>query len=180
MPERLYQLRFGGNFKAADFQNVTPERFAGLEFDKGEELGRFVREVAERVSVRSPNDVAQYLLTKVYVPFEDFDQEEMWVLLINSKNQITHEVMVYRGQVGQISIREAELLKEAVKVNAPALILSHCHPSGDPTPSPEDVGVTAQINQAANLLGLDLLDHIVVGKDSWVSLKERGLGFERE
>jgi len=84
MPERLYQLRFDGNFKPADFQNVTPEGFAGLEFDKGEELGRFVREVAERVSVRSPNDVAQYLLTKVYVPFEDFDQEEMWVLLINS------------------------------------------------------------------------------------------------
>jgi len=163
------------------FPNMLPPGgFAGLESDKGEKLGRFVREVRERVSIRSPNDVAQYLLTKVFVPFEDFDQEEMWVLLLNSKNQITHEVMVYRGQVGQISIRGAELLKEAIRVNAPTLILSHCHPSGDPTPSPEDVRVTAQINQGANLLGLDLLDHIVVGKDSWVSLKERGLGFESE
>jgi DNA repair protein RadC len=141
MPERLYQLRFDKNLKPAIPQNVTPEGFAGLEFDKGQELGRFVREVAERFSIQAPNDVAQYLLTKVYVPFEDFDQEEMWVLLLDSKHQITHEVMVYRGQVGQISIREAELLKEAVKANAPALILSHCHPSRDPTPSPEDVRV---------------------------------------
>ena len=83
--------------------------------------------------------MAQYLLTKAYVPFEDFGQEEMWVLLLDSKHQITHEVMVYRGQVGQISIRGAELLQEAVRVNAPALILSHCHPSTDPTPSPEGV-----------------------------------------
>ena len=82
-----------------------------------------------------------------------------------------------RKELGRF-VREAELLREAVRVNAPAFILSHCHPSGDPTPSSEDVKVTAQLNKAANLLGLDLLDHIVVGKDSWVSLKERGLGFE--
>jgi hypothetical protein len=82
MPERLYQLRFDENLKLSVPQNVTPEGFAGLEFDKGERLSRFVREVAERVSIQSPNDVAQYLLTKVYVPFEDFDQEEMWVLLL--------------------------------------------------------------------------------------------------
>jgi DNA repair protein RadC len=70
------------------------------------------------------------------------------------------------------------VLKEAVRVNAPALILSHNHPSGDPTPSPEDVRDTGLINKAAHPLGLDLLDHIAVGKDSWVPLKERGLGFE--
>jgi DNA repair protein RadC len=86
--------------------------------------------------------------------------------------------MVYRGQVGQISIRGAELLKEAIRVNAPSLILSHCHPSGDPTLSTEDVTITGLINEVANLLGIELLDHIVVDKDSWVSLKERGLGFE--
>jgi DNA repair protein RadC len=178
MTERLYQLRFDEDLKPTVPQHVTPEGFAGLEFDKGEKLGRFVREVRERVCIKSPNDAAQYLLSKVYVPFEDFDQEEMWVLLLDNKCRITHEVMVYRGQVGQISIRGAELLKEAVRVNAPSLILSHCHPSGEPTPSPEDVTITGLISEVANLLGLELLDHIVVGKDSWVSLKERGLGFE--
>ena len=178
MPERLYQLRFGENLKPTVPADVTPEGFAGLEFDQGERLGRFVREAPERVCIQSPRDAAQYLLEKVYVPFEDFDQEEMWVLLLNNKYQVTHEVMVYRGQVNTIGVREAELLKEAVRVNAPALILSHCHPSGDATPSPEDVRVTGLVNKAASLLGLTLMDHVVVAKDSWVSLKERGLGFD--
>ena len=90
MPERLYQLGFDENFQPTVPQHVTPEGFAGLEFDKGEKLGRFVREVRERVCIKSSNDAAQYLLTEVYVPFEDFDQEEMWVLLLDSKCRITH------------------------------------------------------------------------------------------
>ena len=179
MPERIYQLGFGDNFKPTVPEDVTPEGFAGLEFDKGERLGRFVREVPDRVQIKTPSDAAQYLLEKIYVPFEDFDQEEMWVLLLNNKNRVTHEVMLYRGQVGSLYVREAELLKEAVRVNAPALILSHVHPSGDPTPSPDDVSVTRLANKAANLLGLTLVDHLIVGKDSWVSLKERGLAFDK-
>ncbi len=100
------------------------------------------------------------------------------LLLLNNKHQVTHEVMVYRAQVNAINISEAELLKEAVRVNAPALVLSHCHPSGDPAPSPEDINVTNLANNAASLLGLTLVDHLIVGKDSWVSLKQRGLGFD--
>ena len=178
MPERIHQFKFGENFKPTIPEDVTPEGFTGFESDRGEKLGRFVREVPGSVCIRSPGDAAQYLLEKVYTPFDDLDQEELWVLLLNTKNRITHEVMVYRGQVDTITIREAELLKEAVRVNAPALILSHCHPSGDPSPSPEDVHVTRTIGKAASLLGLTLLDHLVIGKDSWVSLKERQLGFD--
>jgi len=118
--------------------------------DNGERLSRFVREVPDRVFIKSPGDAAQYLLEKIYTPFEDFDQEEMWVLLLNNKHRVTHEVMVYRGQVSTVHVREAELLKEAVRVNAPALVLSHCHPSGDPTPSPEDVHVTGLVNKAGS------------------------------
>ncbi|MBC8218003.1 MAG: JAB domain-containing protein [Planctomycetes bacterium] len=113
---------------------------------------------------------AQNCAPKVNVPFVGFDQEELWVLLLDANLQITHEVMVYRGTISTPLIRQAELLKEAVS-------LSHCHPSGDPTPSPEDVRMTRQVNEAADLLGLDLADHIIVGQDRWVSLKERGLGF---
>jgi len=87
--------------------------------------------------------------------------------------------MVYRGAVNTINVREAELLKEAVRVNAPALVLSHCHPSGDATPSPEDVHVTSLTNKAASVLGITLVDHLIVGKDSWVSLKERDYPFPR-
>ena len=64
-----------------------------------------------------------------------------------------------------------------MKIHPASVILSHCHPSGDPTPSPEDVRMTRQVNEAADLLGLDLADHIIVGQDRWISLKERGLGF---
>jgi DNA repair protein RadC len=178
MPERIRQLRFGEDFGPTLPKDVTPDGFTGFGSDEGERLSRFVREVPDSVCVRSPSDAAQYLLEKVYTPFDGFDQEELWVLLLNTKHRITHEVMVYRGQVDTIAIREAELLKEAVRVNAPAFILSHSHPSGDPNPSPEDLHLTRMTSKAANLLGLALLDHIIVGKDAWVSLKERNLGFE--
>ena len=187
MAERLYQLQFGENFKPAIAQDVTPEGFKGLHFvGRRREYepysgapGRFVREVRERVQVTMPAAAAQYLMENIYTPFEAFDQEELWVLLLNTKNWLTHEAMVYRGTINTVQVREAELLKAAVRVNAPVFILSHNHPSGDPNPSPEDVQVTARANQAAGLLGLELLDHIIVGKDRWVSLKERGLGFEK-
>ncbi len=89
----------------------------------------------------------------------------MWVLLLDNKLRITHEVMVYRGTINTTHIRQAELLKEAIRVNAPALILSHCHPSGDPTPSPEDVKVTELVSRAAGLLGVTVEDHIIIGQD---------------
>jgi DNA repair protein RadC len=182
--ERLYQVRFDEHFRLTTPQDVTPEGFTGLEFRRpnrvsppADRIGRFVREVKEPVYIHSPGDAAAHLLTRVYVPFSDFDQEELWVLLLDNKLKITHEAMVYRGTVNTVSIREAELLKEAVRLNSPAMVLSHCHPSGDPNPSPQDVQVTILVNEAAKLLGIELVDHIVVGKDTWVSLKQRGLGF---
>ena len=127
--------------------------------------------------IRSPFDAAQHLLTQVYVPFEAFDQEELFVLLLNSKHRITHEALVYRGTVNSIYIRPAELFKAAVRVNAPALLLSHVHPSGSAEPSPEDVRVTEEAVVAGKLLGIDVLDHLIIGRGSWVSLREQGLGF---
>ncbi len=142
-----------------------------------EDGSRFVRRVREKVPVRNPSDVAYHLMTKVFSPFEAFDQEEMWSLLLDTKNNITHEVMVYRGTVNAIQIRIGELFKEAVRVNAPNIILSHIHPSGDPTASPEDIKVTEFCCQAGRLLDINLLDHIIIGQDRWVSMKERNLGF---
>jgi RadC-like JAB domain len=143
------------------------------------DLGRFVRAVQEEVIVRSPSDAARHLLDRVYTPFDDFDQEELWTLLLNTKNRITHEAMVYRGTVNTIYIRPAELFKAAVRVNAPALLLSHVHPSGSVEPSPEDIRLTADAYQAGQILGIDVLDHIIVGRDIWASLRERKLGFEK-
>ncbi|MBN1218754.1 MAG: hypothetical protein JXM69_07495 [Anaerolineae bacterium] len=143
-----------------------------------ENLGRFVRRVSEGVKIACPADLARYLQENIYTPFESFDQEELYALLLNNKNLITHEAMIYRGTINTVQIRAAEILKEAVRVNAPAFVLSHCHPSGDPTPSPEDVQVTRHLREVAALLDIELLDHIIVGHYGWVSLKQQGLGFE--
>ncbi len=140
---------------------------------------RFVRLVHAEVMIRTPADAARHLLNQVYTPFEQFDQEELWTLLLNTKNRVTHEVMVYRGTLDTIQVRLAELFKEAIRVNAAALLLSHCHPSGEPLPSPQDVQFTEQAIQVGDLLGIPVLDHVVVGHNQWVSLKEQRLAFPR-
>ena len=84
---------------------------------------------------------------------------------------------VYIGSLNSASVRVGELFREAIRVNSAAVIVAHNHPSGDPTPSPEDVHVTRQIVEAGKLLDIDVLDHLVIGQQRWVSLKERGLGF---
>ena len=98
------------------------------------------------------------------------------MLVLDTKNHVLASEDVYRGNVNSAIIRAAEVLRLAVKLNAPAIIVAHNHPSGDPTPSPEDVAVTRQIVEAGKLLDIDVLDHIVVGGGGiWVSLKQRAL-----
>jgi DNA repair protein RadC len=86
--------------------------------------------------------------------------------------------MVYRGTLNTVFVRVAEIFKEAIRMNAASIIVAHCHPSGEPTPSPEDVRITERAVEVGRQLDIDLLDHIIVGKGRWVSLKERGLGFK--
>ena len=174
-PER-YQLPFEFGRKRDPSLTYYELGFGGHE--QVESAGRFVRAVREEIVVRSPQDAALHLLANVFTPFEAFDQEELYVLLLNTKNRITHEAMIYRGTVNTIYIRPAELFKEAIRVNAPALLLSHCHPSGSVDPSPEDVRVTEEAVQAGKLLGIEVLDHILVGQAAWLSLREKGLGFQ--
>ena len=93
---------------------------------------------------------------------------------------MTHEVLLYRGTVDMVPVRPAEVFKEAVRVNAAAILLAHNHPSGDPSPSPQDIELTETVVLAGKLLGVALLDHIVVGQQVWISLRERGMGFAQQ
>ena len=138
---------------------------------------RHVYQVKEEVVVRTAADIAAFLIHHIYTPFDHFNQEELWLLLLNTRSRVTHAVMQYRGTVNMVNVRVAELFREAVHHNATAIVVSHCHPSGDPSPSPEDVAVTHKIAEAGALLNVEVIDHIVVGKQRWVSLRERGLGF---
>lgn len=180
-PEQ-YQLAFDYGRKTeseASAYQIIPGYFAGLDSRQGTP-GRFVRAVKEEISIRSPSDAGRYLLERVFTPFEALEQEELWVLMLNTKNLLTHESMVYRGLIDTVPIRLAEVFREAVRVNARGILLSHCHPSGDPTPSPQDVRMTHEAHLAGILLDINLIDHIIVGQDRWVSLKERGLGFDTQ
>ena len=138
---------------------------------------RFTYEVKEAVQVISPEVAGAYLLSRIFTPFEAFSQEEVWVLLLNTKNRITHQSMIYRGTIDTAYIRIGELFRPALKLNAASIIMSHLHPSGDPEPSPQDLRVTELAYEAGNLLQVNLTDHIIVGRNQWVSLKSLGVGF---
>lgn len=141
------------------------------------ELGR--RLVADwpagRWTVRSPRDVADRLLPLM----GHLEREELRVVLLNAKNAVLKVVTVYQGNVSASLVRVGELFRDAVRVNAAGAILVHNHPSGDPTPSPDDLHLTAEALAAGRLLDIELLDHVVIGHDAFVSLRDRGVSFDR-
>ncbi len=139
------------------------------------ELGyRIKREsLEERLVIHTPRDAAELL-----AGMGTLEQEEMRTVLLDTKNRVLATPRVYSGSLHTTVIRISELFREAVRQNCAAIIVVHNHPSGDPTPSPEDVAVTREIVQAGKLLDIDVLDHLVIGAaNRFVSLKERGLGF---
>jgi DNA repair protein RadC len=128
---------------------------------------------SERPSIGSPADAAELLM-----PFiGNLDHEELWILVLNRRNKVIQLVKLYQGSVNASQVRVGEVFRQAIIEQASAIIIAHDHPSGDPTPSPDDVAVTRAIVQAGKLLDIDVLDHLVVCTDRYVSLKERGLGF---
>ncbi len=139
------------------------------------ELGRRLLTAApgERPQVKSPADAANLVMLEM----QALEQEQIRTILLDTKNQVLKVHTVYIGSVNTVPIRIGELFREAVRLNCVALIVVHNHPSGDPTPSPEDVACTRQFVEAGQLLKIDVLDHLVIGHQRWVSLKERGLGF---
>ena len=140
------------------------------------ELGRrmLLESPEERPAVNSPADAAALVMYEMSA----LEQEHLRVILLDIRNRVLDIVEVYHGSVNSSQVRVGEVFKEAVRRNAPALIVVHNHPSGDPAPSPDDVAVTRAMVQAGKLMDVDVLDHLVIGEGRWVSLKERGLGFQ--
>lgn len=139
------------------------------------ELGRRVALASpeEKPRISSPADAALLLSDMARL-----EVEEMRTLLLDTKNRVLGRPRVYQGSVHTTVVRIGELFREAVRQNATGIILAHNHPSGDPTPSPEDAAITREIVKAGALLDIDILDHLVIGaQGKFVSLKERGLGF---
>jgi DNA repair protein RadC len=139
------------------------------------ELGRrmLIESPEERPQIRAPADAANLVMSEMSL----LEQEHLRVMLLDTKNRVLDTPTIYIGSLNTSLIRVGELFREAIRANCASLIVLHNHPSGDPTPSPEDVAVTKQIVEGGKLLDIDVLDHLIIGHGRFVSLKERGLGF---
>lgn len=129
----------------------------------------------ERWTVRSPSDIA----ARLQFEMASLEQEELRAVILNTKNYVIQVVTVVRGSINSAQVRIAECFREAIRLNAAGIILVHNHPSGDPTPSPDDLHLTAETLAAGRLLDVDLLDHIVIARDAYISLRDRGVSFDR-
>jgi DNA repair protein RadC len=128
-----------------------------------------------RWTVRTPADLADRLVLQM----GHLVREELRVVLLNTRNVVLRVGTVYVGNVSTSLVRVGELFRDAVRLDAAAVILVHNHPSGDPTPSPDDLHLTAEVLAAGRLLDVEVLDHLVIGHDAWVSLRDRGMAFDR-
>ena len=155
-------------------KGIGPAKAAQLKaaLELGERIAR--SGPVERRVISSPADAANLVMYELSA----LDQEYLYVIHLDTRNRVIGSPReVYHGSLNTSLIRVAEVFSEAVKVNAAGIIVVHNHPSGDPSPSPEDVAVTRALVEAGKLLDIDVLDHLVIGQHRFVSLKERGLGF---
>jgi DNA repair protein RadC len=141
------------------------------------ELGKRLAVLSDdgRMRIESPEDVVQLL----GIEMASLEQEQLRVVLLDTKNQVLSVRMVYQGSVNSASIRTSEVFRDAVRHNAVGIVLVHNHPSGDPTPSSADVLVTLELVKAGELLQINVIDHLVIGQGRHVSMKRLGLGFQK-
>ena len=144
-----------------------------IEIIAAVELGKRLAALTpeEKPCIRSPQDVANLLMPEM----RDLKKEHLKSLLLDSKNRVMKVMTVSVGILDSSLVHPREVFKDAILASSASLIIAHNHPSGDPTPSPEDKRITQRLHEAGQLLGIDLLDHIVIGDQRWVSLKERGV-----
>ena len=164
----------------ASARGIGPVKATDLKaaFELGKRLLTLAPE--ERLEITGPEGA--YNLLRGDMSF--LEQEHVKVILLNTKNRVQGIAPVSAGSLNSSVIRVGEVFKDAVRQQAAAIVLAHNHPSGDPTPSAEDVSITRKVVEAGQLLDIEVLDHIIIGRPGasgpgWVSLRERGLGFGR-
>ncbi|MBQ8682627.1 MAG: DNA repair protein RadC [Selenomonadales bacterium] len=143
---------------------------AALELGKRVAMG----DSQKRVIIRSSDDIANYMMPRLRY----FDKEYFYVVLLNTKNHVIAAPMISVGTLSESLVHPRELFKEAVNHSASAVILVHNHPSGDPSPSKEDIMMTKRIIEGGKLLDIKVLDHVIIGDNTYISLREQGY-FER-
>lgn len=172
----------GGLFglQRATFSELCQQRGVGeakaAQIKAAIELGRRLMMVHpdERSIIQSPEDAAAL----VQYEMSAFTQEHLWVILLDTRHRVIAIDKLYAGSLNASTVRTGELFRTAIQRNAAAIIVAHNHPSGDPTPSPEDISLTRSVIQAGKLLDIEVLDHLVIGVGRFISLKRERLGFD--
>lgn len=170
---------FGGLRGIATSSVEDLSRINGLGVAKGSqiramvELGKRLAATVEqsRATIRSPQDAADLVMPEL----RHASQEHFKALFLNTKNEVLKTKTITIGSLDASLITPRELFREAISLSSASVIAAHNHPSGDPTPSAEDIKVTKRLVQAGEMIGIEVLDHIVIGDGRWISLKERGL-----
>nr|WP_209121976.1 DNA repair protein RadC [Alkalihalobacillus sp. BA299] len=136
------------------------------------ELGRRISslKLEERYVIRSPEDVSRYVMEDM----RSLTQEHFVCLYLNTKNHVLHRETIFIGSLNASIVHPREVFKEALRRSAASFICLHNHPSGDPTPSREDIEVTKRLGECGKILGIELLDHVIIGDRTYISLKEKG------
>ena len=158
--EDLSSIKGLGTAKAAQIQAMV---------ELGKRLAASVGH--SRPTIRSPQDAADLLMPEL----RDEPQEHFKGIFLNNKNEVLKIRTITIGSLNASIITPRELFREAISSNGASVIIAHNHPSGDPAPSKEDIDVTKRLLQAGQMIGIEVLDHIIIGDGRWVSLKERGL-----
>ena len=137
---------------------------------------RVIKENAGRYDVnkkiQSPEDA--YEVAQKVIKASEYAEENLWLITLDTKNSITGIFTVSTGSLNSSLVHPREVFKRAMLQNAASIIICHNHPSGDPTPSKDDIGITKRLYEAGEILGIKLLDHIIAGDNSYTSLKEKG------
>jgi len=137
---------------------------------------KVVKETSGRYDVNKkiqcPNDI--FNVAQNVIRAGEYAEENLWLITLDTKNNITGIFTVSTGSLNGSIVHPREVFKRAVLQNAASIIICHNHPSGDPTPSQDDINITKRIYDAGKILGIELLDHIIIGDYKYTSLKERG------
>jgi DNA repair protein RadC len=162
--------------KDATLEEITKTKGVGLakavQIMAAIELGRRIGNLAfdDRYSIRSPEDGANYVMNDMRF----LAQEHFVCLYLNTKNQVLHKQTLFIGSLNASIVHPREVFKEAFRRSAASIICIHNHPSGDPTPSREDIEVTKRLVECGRIIGIDILDHLIIGEKKFISLKEKG------
>ncbi|MCM3021885.1 RadC family protein [Heyndrickxia ginsengihumi] len=177
LANRLLQYFEGLNLlKDASIEEMTAIKGIGtakaVQVLAAIELGRRISNLKynDRYVIRSPQDGANYVMNDMRF----LTQEHFVCLYLNVKNQVIHQQTIFIGSLNASIVHPREVFKEAFRRSAASIICFHNHPSGDPSPSREDIEVTKRLVECGKIMGIEVLDHMIIGDKKYISLKEKG------